>query len=104
MTFRGWIGFLFIIAIGGMSFVLWPRLESDPPSFSEVGAISVGSAGTVLTIEVSDEGSGLRSFAARLRHAGGTASLASNLYPGTLMAGGRPGSTFGSSRIRSNTT
>ena len=87
MTLRGWLGLFVVMAVCGVTFVSWPRFESDAPVIAEQAPLSVGAAGAVVAIEVADEGSGLRSLEARLQHAGGTTTLAADSYRGTWMAG-----------------
>jgi murein DD-endopeptidase MepM/ murein hydrolase activator NlpD len=88
VTLRGWLGLFVVMALVGITFVSWPRFESEGPMIAEQAPLSLGKAGAALTISVADEGSGLRSLEARLQHAGGTTTLAGDSFRGSWMAGG----------------
>jgi murein DD-endopeptidase MepM/ murein hydrolase activator NlpD len=88
VTARGAFALILLVVVATVGYLLWPRLEGRPPVINDVPAIALGAGGRLVTIEVADPDSGLRSFEARLRHAGGTATLASNSYPGSLVTGG----------------
>jgi murein DD-endopeptidase MepM/ murein hydrolase activator NlpD len=82
-----------VIAVVAVTFVSWPRFESEGPLIAEVSPLSVGKAGAAVSLKVADPGSGLRSLEARLQHAGGTATLAADSFRGGWMAGGTTEST-----------
>ena len=88
MTARGTFALILLVVIATAGFLLWPRFESTQPLISEVPPITLGASGQLVTIEVVDTDSGLRSFDVQLRHAGGTATLATNAFPGSLLTGG----------------
>jgi len=88
VTGRAWtlVGLLALAVVAGAA--LWLRWESGPPTLAVPSEVVVGRAGSDLTIEASDAGSGLRSLRVVLRHAQGERVLAERSLPGNRLVGG----------------
>jgi murein DD-endopeptidase MepM/ murein hydrolase activator NlpD len=89
LTARFWILILLIAAIVAAFVVLAPRLEGEPPVISEIEAITLGSEPRSLVVEVSDEGSGLRSVSVQIVSSGEARTVAESHHPGSFMTGGQ---------------
>lgn len=70
---------IIVAAIGGGTYYLWPRFESEPPQITVAPNVDVLGAAP-LEIQVSDKGSGLRSFKATLTQGGTEIGLASEQF------------------------
>jgi murein DD-endopeptidase MepM/ murein hydrolase activator NlpD len=88
VTARFWIVIAFLIATLAGGLLVAPRLEGEPPAIAELPGLEVGREPRPLTVEVSDEGSGLRSVELRVLSAGGARTLAERQFPGSLVGGG----------------
>ena len=79
---RAAIIFVFVVILGallGAAYFLWPRFESEPPQIKLSSNADVFGAGA-LEIEVTDQGSGLRSVAATLAQGGTDRPLAAEQF------------------------
>ncbi|MEE3328137.1 MAG: M23 family metallopeptidase [Myxococcota bacterium] len=65
------------------------RLEGSAPRITAPEEIVLGQSPQEIEIQISDEGSGIRSVSARLLHEAGSQSLLHEAYPGDLMMGGK---------------
>lgn len=90
MTGRGWLGFLLLILALGIGGVAWFRAEGEAPLIDAPQALVVGVPGREVTLEFTDEGAGLRSIRAALRHAEGENVLVDERLAGNLASGGGP--------------
>jgi murein DD-endopeptidase MepM/ murein hydrolase activator NlpD len=92
MTGRAWLLLLLLVAAIAAAALAAPRLEGTPPGIDVPDVHVLGRAPLALQIELSDEGTGLRSAVVRLVHAGGETTLVERAFPGGLLAGGAAGS------------
>ena len=88
MTPRFWLYLIFLGAVVGAAVFTAPRLESTAPSISEPGSLKLGAAPQTLSVEISDDGSGLRSAELRILAGGQSKTLAERHFPGSFAAGG----------------
>lgn len=91
VTARAWgiVGLVVVLLLAAAAF--WVRWETEPPVLAaqgETGELFVGAKPTTVTFDLGD-GSGLRLFAVRLRHADGEAVITTTEYPGDALTGGR---------------
>jgi murein DD-endopeptidase MepM/ murein hydrolase activator NlpD len=88
-----------LVALVGGVYLAAQRLEGTPPSVLAPEKLVVGKAGTALSIELEDPGSGLRELSVRLLHEAGTQPLTDHSWPGGLIEGGAPGGRAASVEI-----
>jgi hypothetical protein len=87
VTFRGWLGFIFLILLAGIGFLAWNRAEGVAPTIDAPDALVVGADGLAVEVTIADAGSGLRSLRAAIRQAGEDSELISEVFPGSLVSG-----------------
>jgi murein DD-endopeptidase MepM/ murein hydrolase activator NlpD len=88
---RGWFIALLVPVLAAAAVFAWRRLEGKAPEIRAPEALVVGTAPRGLTIEVADQGSGLREVVAVLSHAGGDQTLASRAFSGGALSGSETG-------------
>jgi murein DD-endopeptidase MepM/ murein hydrolase activator NlpD len=81
---------LAIVGVGAFIFAA-PRFESDPPTLDVPESLILGKAGGVFRFRLADTGTGVRSYALRIRHAGGAIDVAEASFPGDLLTGAAAG-------------
>ena len=82
---------LALIVVPMLLVALWfafERFEGSAPRISAPEEIILGQSPQEIEIEISDEGSGIRSVSARLLHEAGSRSLLQEAHPGDLLMGG----------------
>lgn len=79
-----WVAALLLL-IGGAAAIGLTRCEGTPPVVTAGGPIALGAAARPVSIEVTDDGAGVRSLSAVLVHAGGETPLADQLFGGSLI-------------------
>ncbi len=89
MTVRFWLLVILLAAVVGGAVLLFPRLEGTPPRIGELTALELGREPRPLVVEVSDEGSGLRTVALRVLSSSGSKTLMERSFPGDFTSGGR---------------
>lgn len=93
MTGRGWFGFVLLILVLGLAGAAWFRAEGEAPLISGPATLVVGGPGRDVTLEFTDEGSGMREIRVTLQHAGGENLLVDEQLGGNLTSGGGPDTT-----------
>ncbi|MFP8871333.1 MAG: M23 family metallopeptidase [Myxococcota bacterium] len=91
INWKGWLAILIAISLGAATFMVYPRLESDPPRIVGPAELSIGEAGTTLTLQFIDEGTGLRNLQLRMVHSGGGQVVFEENFPGAMLSSGNPG-------------
>jgi murein DD-endopeptidase MepM/ murein hydrolase activator NlpD len=79
---------MLVVGVIAAGVLVVPRNESTPPAIGEIADLRLGRVPQTLTVDVSDEDSGLRSVAVRVLSGGGTKTLAERHFPGSLTRGG----------------
>jgi len=87
-SFSGWLVLVIAVLVLCGGAALWTRAEGTAPSLSAPESLIVGNAGAAVHIEISDEGSGLRTLEVVLVHPAGEIELLQESYPGNLLSGG----------------
>ncbi len=87
MTLRGWVGFLFLMLVAGIGFLVWERAEGEAPTIDAPGALTVAASGRDVELTLADAGAGLRSLRVTIRQAGEDTDLVSEEFPGSLVSG-----------------
>jgi murein DD-endopeptidase MepM/ murein hydrolase activator NlpD len=82
-----------LLLVLGLAGVAWFRAESGAPLIGGPAAIVAGGSGRDVTLEFTDEGSGLREIRVTLQHAGGENLLVDERLGGSLTRGGGPDTT-----------
>ncbi len=80
---------LIVLAVVGLgAFILAaPRFEIEAPGIDAPESVILGRAGGVLRFQISDAGTGVRSYSLRLRHGGGAIDLHEEQFAGNLFRG-----------------
>ena len=91
MSRRGWFIALLVPVLVAAAVFAWRRLEGAAPEIRAPEQLVVGTAPRSLTIEVADQGSGLREVVAVLSHAGGDQALTSRSFAGSALSGSETG-------------
>lgn len=87
MSGRGWLVLVLSIALIAGGVFLWFRREGTPPQILAPESILLNAEGGSVTLELDDEGSGLRSATVVLVHAQGEETLVAKEWPGSTVAG-----------------
>jgi len=87
MTLSGWLGILLVILLVGVGVLAWVRWEGDAPVIAGPDALVLGTAGGDLTLELDDQGTGLKDVRVAIDHARGEAVLVEQSFPGSIWAG-----------------
>ena len=90
MTRSAWSLVVLMLAALLVAGVALVRAEGDAPGIAAPESFSLGKQPRALTIELSDEGSGLRAATVTLSHAKGEAVVAARGFPGNPLSGGGP--------------
>ncbi|MBW2235167.1 MAG: M23 family metallopeptidase [Deltaproteobacteria bacterium] len=92
MTRSAWSLVVLLVAAVLVAGVAWVRAESDTPAIAAPESFSLGKLPRALAIELSDEGSGLRTATVTLSHARGETVVFQRSFTGNPLSGGGPGS------------
>jgi murein DD-endopeptidase MepM/ murein hydrolase activator NlpD len=92
VTARGWLGFVVLILLLGLGGLVWVRAEGSAPAVRAPDSLVVGGPGRDVSLELLDEGSGLRAVRVTLQHADGEVVLVDERFAGNLVTGGGSGS------------
>jgi murein DD-endopeptidase MepM/ murein hydrolase activator NlpD len=90
MTRNAWSLVVLLVAAVLVAGVAWVRAESDPPAIAAPESFSLGKLPRALAIELSDEGSGLRTATVTLSHARGETVALHRSFTGSPLSGGGP--------------
>lgn len=91
MTRSAWSLVVLLVAAVLVAGVVWVRAESDAPAIAAPESFSLGKLPRALAIELSDEGSGLRTATVTLSHARGETVVLHRSFTGNPLSGGGPG-------------
>jgi murein DD-endopeptidase MepM/ murein hydrolase activator NlpD len=88
VTPRFWLLVIFLVAVAAAVVYSIPRLEGTEPTIAGLEPVTLGTAPTTLVVEVSDEGSGLRTVELRIVTGDGSKTIGERHFPGSFAAGG----------------
>ena len=92
MNARGLIVLAALVAAVGLGVLGWQRLEGSAPVVDAPESILLGKTSQTIEIGFADPDSGLRVASVRLLDQSGSRNLADEIWPGSLIGGGAPGS------------
>ena len=88
VTPRFWLLVIFLVAVVAAGIYAVPRLEGTEPTIAGLEPLTLGTTPKTVVIQVSDEGSGLRTVELRILTGGGSKTIAERHFPGSFAGGG----------------